>query len=64
MIVLFLSYCAKLRKSGDTCSKHDISQNYFNFHCPCASGLKCVGNYVQLHPLLVIQTDSVCKSAN
>ncbi|CAF0869902.1 unnamed protein product [Brachionus calyciflorus] len=60
--VNFGSYCAKLRKSGETCSNYDMNMNYYNFHCPCQRGLTCVpGGTVQLHPLIIVQTQATCK---
>ncbi|RNA04855.1 ER degradation-enhancing alpha-mannosidase 1 [Brachionus plicatilis] len=59
----FGSYCAKLRRNGETCSHFDWNMHYYNFHCPCDNGLTCVpGGTVQLHPLIIIQTEATCKA--
>ena len=60
-----LSYCAKLRKFGDTCSKHNNKQHYYNFHCPCENNLECVpGGVVNIHPLIQVPTQAICKKTH
>jgi hypothetical protein len=65
LILFFISksYCASVRKGGESCSTYDSNMHYYNFHCPCEKGFKCQGTVIQLHPLLPVTTQSICKAA-
>jgi len=61
-IINFASYCGSLRQQGQTCSKHDNSQHYYTFQCPCVNGITCVpGKLITIHPLITIQADATCQ---
>jgi hypothetical protein len=59
----FASYCAPLRQLGQSCSKHDNSQHYYTFQCPCINGLTCVpGKLIQIHPMITVQAEATCQN--
>jgi hypothetical protein len=58
------SYCSPLKKDGQTCSLYHTGETKSTFSCPCAKGSKCVsGGSFQIHPLINIHKNSVCKTA-
>jgi hypothetical protein len=58
------SYCSPLKKSGQTCSLYHSGETRSTFSCPCSKEFKCAsGGSFQIHPLINIHKNSVCKSA-
>ncbi|UJR37051.1 hypothetical protein I4U23_029756 [Adineta vaga] len=56
------SYCSPLKKDGQTCSLYHSGETKSTFSCPCEKGFRCVsGGSFQIHPLISIHKNSVCK---